>query len=85
MLLIKIVDKIDLKAIYFEPTDIISVRGYDRATDKPYVMIHFRRSYSHQPLTIYNFTFDAFNTMMDLVNDKECNIFTLERTFVLYD
>lgn len=83
MLLIKLIDKSKSGVIYFKPTDVFIVRGYDACTDKPYVTVRFRKSYSDKMLTIYGLTLDAFDTTMSLIDNKEAApIYTLEKEFM---
>ncbi len=82
MLLVKLTDRERERTVYFKPTDVFSVRGYDTDTDKPYVTVRFRKNYSDKMLTIYAITFDAFDTTMSLIDNKEAApIYTLEKEF----
>ncbi len=82
MLLIKLTDRERGRSVYFKPTDVFSVCGYDIHTDRPYVRVRFRKSYSDKVVTIYGLTLDAFNTTMSLIDNKEAApIYTLEKEF----
>lgn len=82
MLLIKLTDKHKERTVYFKPTDVFSVRGYDSHADRPYVTVRFRKSYSNKILTIHGITLDAFDTTMSLIDNKEAApIYTLEKEF----